>query len=192
MRDPASSRSRKGLKFTRSFHMEKGLASRRDFMKTAAAAGGLAVFGATPLIGQEKKKFKIGLIGCGGRGTGALGDCLNAGKALGVELEVVGLADAYEDRARGIANQHKIPKRNVFIGFDAYKKLLETDVEVVLMATPPAFRPVHLTAAVNAGKHVFFEKPVAVDPPGVRKVMEAGEMAKKKGLSLVAGTQRRH
>jgi myo-inositol 2-dehydrogenase / D-chiro-inositol 1-dehydrogenase len=172
--------------------MEKGLASRRDFMKTAMAAGGIAALGATPLIGQEKKSFKIGLIGCGGRGTGALGNCLDAGKALGVELEVVGLADAFEDKARRIANNHKIPKNNVFIGFDAYKKLLETDVEIVLMATPPAFRPIHLAAAVEAGKHVFFEKPVAVDPPGVRKVMAAGEMAKKKGLSLVAGTQRRH
>jgi len=78
------------------------------------------------------------------------------------------------------------------VGFDAYKKLLETDVEIVLMATPPNFRPVHLMASIKAGKHVFMEKPVAVDPPGVRMVIEAGELAKQKGLSIVAGTQRRH
>ena len=171
------------------------LSSRRDFMRQAVAttaAGGLFAIGAPSLIGQEKKSFKIGLIGCGGRGSGALEDCLNAGKDLGIELQVVALCDVFEDRLRGMARKFKLPKERVFVGFDSYKKFLETDVEVVLMATPPAFRPVHLMASIQAGKHVFMEKPVAVDPPGARKVMEAGELAKQKGLSIAAGTQRRH
>jgi predicted dehydrogenase len=145
-----------------------------------------------PAWALPKKSFKVGLIGCGGRGTGALGNCVQAGKALGVEIKVVALADAYSDRARRPARQHNVPTDRIFLGWEAYKMLLNTDVEVVLMATPPIFRPLHVTAAIEAGKHVFMEKPVAVDPPGARKVIAAGELAKKKGLSIVAGTQRRH
>lgn len=174
----------------------QGNPTRRDFMKTAVAggvaAGGLAVLGAPTLLGQEKKSFKIGLIGCGGRGTGALGDIHNAAKALGVELKVVGLCDAFGDRARRPAAQYNVPSDRVYIGFEGYKKLIESDVEIVLMATSPNFRPVHFEAAIKAGKHVFMEKPVAVDPPGIRRVMAAGDLAKQKGLSVVAGTQRRH
>jgi len=169
--------------------------ARRDFLKktaTTIAAGGLASLGMRPAWAQSKKSFKVGLIGCGGRGTGALGNCVQAGKALGVEIKVVALADAYSDRARRPARQHNVPTDRIFLGWEAYKMLLNTDVEVVLMATPPIFRPLHLTAAIEAGKHVFMEKPVAVDPPGARKVIAAGELAKKKGLSIVAGTQRRH
>jgi predicted dehydrogenase len=144
-------------------------------------------------MGAEKRSFNVGLIGCGGRGTGALGDCVRAGKILGLDMKVVGLADAYADRARRPAGQHKVPRDKVFVGFEAYKQLLDLpELEVVLMATPPNFRPVHLAAAVDAGKHVFMEKPVAVDPPGIRKVMAAGEQAKKQGTAIVAGTQRRH
>lgn len=175
---------------------DKRMSSRRDFMKkavtTTVAAGGLTVLGARTAGAAPKKSFKIGLIGCGGRGSGALNDCLNAGKELGVEIKVVALADAYGDRARRCAGRHGVPSDRVFLGFDGYRKLLETDVEVVLMATPPNFRPVHLAASIAAGKNVFMEKPVAVDPPGCRAVIEAGEQAKGKGLSIVAGTQRRH
>jgi myo-inositol 2-dehydrogenase/D-chiro-inositol 1-dehydrogenase len=166
--------------------------TRRDFMRKAAAAGGLAALGARHLKAEEKRAFKVALVGCGGRGTGALGDCLQAGKVLGLEMKVVALADAFEDRVRRLAGSHNVPKENVFVGFDAYKKVLQTDAEVVLFATPPCFRPVHLEAAIKAGKHVFMEKPVAVDPPGVRKIIEAGKLAKEKSLSVVAGTQRRH
>jgi len=171
-----------------------GVASRRSFLKTVStvAAGSLVTLGYRPVYAQDKKEFKIGLVGCGGRGTGAVGDCIEAGKHLGVTVKVVALADAMEDRARRFAGAHDVPRNKVFVGFDAYKKLLETDVEVVLLATPPNFRPVHLAAAIDAGKHVFMEKPVAVDPPGCRKVIEAGEKAKQKGLSVVAGSQRRH
>ena len=181
--------------------MADGSVSRRDFMRSAMA-GTIAVGGAALMTGkangQEKKCFRIGLIGCGGRGNGALRNSLSAGKALGVEMRVVGLADAYEDRVdrarKGLLKDHKmdVPDEACFVGFDAYKKLLATDVDVVLMATPPSFRPWHFEAAVKAGKHVFMEKPVAVDPVGCCKVMEAGKLAKEKGLGVVAGTQRRH
>ncbi|MBI4583338.1 MAG: Gfo/Idh/MocA family oxidoreductase [Planctomycetes bacterium] len=153
----------------------------------AAVGAGLAL-GAPALLGQDSgKKFKVGLIGCGGRGTGAANDNL---KAYGTEI--VAVADLFPEKAEGAARSFKVPKEKAFSGFDAYRKLLETDVDIVLLATPPHFRPEHLEAAVNAKKHVFMEKPVAVDPVGVRRVIAAGEKAKELGLSIVAGTQRRH
>jgi len=109
-----------------------------------------------------------------------------------VEVRVVAVADAYADRANGTGNAHKVPKERIFTGFNAYKKLIATDVDIVLMATSPNFRAPQLAAAVEAGKHVFMEKPVAVDPPGCRSVLASYEVAKKKGLSVAAGTQRRH
>ncbi|MBN2182071.1 MAG: Gfo/Idh/MocA family oxidoreductase [Sedimentisphaerales bacterium] len=173
--------------------IKTGEVSRRDFIKTsvtaaAALAGGNVIFAAS-----AKRKLKVALLGCGGRGKGALANCLEAARFVnGLELEVVGLADWFEDRIKEPAGQYNIPASRCFTGADAYRKLLETDVEVVLMATPPNFRPVHFEAAIKAGKHVFMEKPVAVDPPGGRKIIEAGETAQTKGLSVVAGTQRRH
>ncbi|MGH2628885.1 MAG: Gfo/Idh/MocA family protein, partial [Anaerolineales bacterium] len=183
--------------------MRLRLASRRDFLKKAATtsflAGGLAALSARTALAQDKKSIKIGLVGSGGRGAGgrrdnpgAAGNCVEAGKYLGVEVKVTALADGFEDRAREPSERFGVPKENVFLGYEAYRKLIDTDVDIVLLATPPAFRPVHLEAAIKAGKHVFMEKPVAVDPPGCRKVMEMGELAKQKGLSIVAGTQRRH
>jgi myo-inositol 2-dehydrogenase/D-chiro-inositol 1-dehydrogenase len=170
---------------------KKPHSSRRSFLKKAVVTTALA--GCAPaILGQAKKTVKIGLVGCGGRGTGALGDCLKAGEILGLDMKVVAVADAFGDRAGRPAKDHKLPADRVFVGFDAYKKLIATDVEVVLLATPPNFRPPQLMAAIQAGKHVFMEKPVAVDPPGCRKVIEAGELAKTKGLSIAAGTQRRH
>lgn len=175
---------------------KKGLSTRRKFLKgavaTTVAAKGISVMLGGSARAAEKKSFKVGLIGCGGRGVGALGDCMRAGQILGLEMQVVGLADAYGDRARRPAGQYKVPAERVFVGFDGYKKLVETDVDVVLMATPPNFRPPQLMAAIQAGKHVFMEKPVAVDPPGCRMIIEAGKLAAEKGLAIVAGTQRRH
>ena len=132
------------------------------------------------------------MIGCGGRGTGALGQFIAACKLLGAEAEVVALADAFEDRAMRLNETYKLPATKVFVGYDAYQKVMATDCAFVLMATPPAFRPVHFAAAVAAGKHCFVEKPVAVDPVGARAIIATGEEAKKKGLAVVAGTQRRH
>jgi predicted dehydrogenase len=166
---------------------------RRDFVSTLAI-GGLALAAAPAVLrGQSvPSKIKVALIGCGGRGTGALGQFIAACKILGAEAEVVALADAFEDRAQRLNDTYKLPSTKVFVGYDAYQKVMATDCAFVLMATPPAFRPVHFAAAVAAGKHCFVEKPVAVDPVGARAIIATGEEAKKKGLAVVAGTQRRH
>ncbi|MEN6574815.1 MAG: Gfo/Idh/MocA family oxidoreductase, partial [Phycisphaerales bacterium] len=167
--------------------------SRRAFIKTSAA-GMAGVLAAQNVIfaAAAPRKFRVGLIGCGGRGTGALDNCAEAIKIIGAELELVATADWFKDRAEGAGKKYGLDASKCFSGGDAYKKVLESNAEVVLIATSPNFRPVHFEAAVNAGKHVFMEKPVAVDPPGGRKVIAAGEVAKQKGLAVVAGTQRRH
>jgi myo-inositol 2-dehydrogenase/D-chiro-inositol 1-dehydrogenase len=166
--------------------------TRRHFLGATAAAGLLST--SVPVIGQAGggKKFKIGLIGCGGRGSGAAQNHLEAAKSAGVEVEIWAVCDPQEDRAKGQANRFKIPAERAFFGFDGYRKLLESGVDIVILATPPNFRPVHFEAAVKAGKHVFTEKPVAVDPPGIRRFLAAAAEAEQKGLSVVAGTQRRH
>ena len=163
---------------------------RRSFAKTAAATASLTVLGAAAR--GQGRTLTAGLIGCGGRGSGAAKQFIEAGTFLKLNARLTAVADAYPDRASRVAGQHKIPRNRVFVGFDAYRKLLDSGVDVVLLATPPNFRPGHLEAAIQAGKHVFMEKPVAVDPPGARKIMAAGKLAARKGLSIVAGTQRRH
>jgi len=178
----------------------RGGVSRRDFMRKAgamgAAAGALTILGASAR-GQAVKTYKVGLIGCGGRGRGALANIMDAGKAVNVDIKVVALADAMPDRLAGgrkgvKARGQEVPESRCFLGFEAYKKLLDTDVEIVLMATSPNFRPAHFEAAVKAGKHVFVEKPVAVDAPGCRRMLAAGAEAEKKGLGVLAGTCLRH
>jgi predicted dehydrogenase len=195
--------------------------SRRQFLRASAALSSAAALGfplarAVHAAGGDFE-VKIGLIGCGGRGTGALLDAMGAASKViypqagyhtedvadGAKLErkdikVVALADLFEDRLTRCADQLAklgidIPASRRFIGFDAYQKLLSVpDVTYVVLATPPHFRPAHLKAAIEAGKHAFIEKPVAVDVPGVKMVMEAGQLAKQKGLGIAAGTQRRH
>jgi myo-inositol 2-dehydrogenase/D-chiro-inositol 1-dehydrogenase len=167
--------------------------SRRDFVQTALGAG-LAI-GAPALLGAQEqagRTFKIALIGCGGRGRGAAAGALEAAKVMGVNVQVVALADYFEDRARRAGEQLNCPADRCFGGATAYQEVMGTDAEIVLMATPPLFRPLHLEAAVKAGKHAFIEKPVAVDPPGCRRVIAAGEEAKQKGLVVIAGTEMRH
>jgi len=176
--------------------------SRRDFLGTAVAAsavwGGLTLLGARSAHGGAAPRvFKAGLIGCGGRGGGAAKNCIAAAQALGAQVRVVALADAMPDRLNGVRTSLKqagqeIADDHCFTGFDAYKKLCATDVDLVLLCTSPNFRPLHVAAAVAAGKHVFMEKPVAVDAPGCRKVYQAGEQAAAKKLSVVAGTCLRH
>jgi predicted dehydrogenase len=150
------------------------------------------------------EKVRVGVIGCGGRGSGAVTDCLEADDGV----EIVAIADAFRDRldgslekikqwcqknAKPFAQRMKVTPETTFLGFNGYKNLLAMkDVDLVLIATPVCFHPVHLDAAVRAGKHVFMEKAAGVDPPGMRKVIEAGELARHKGLAIVAGTQRRH
>ncbi len=167
--------------------------TRRDFIKTSTAVGMATLLsGSGTIFAQRPKKLRVALIGCGGRGTGALENCMAAGKSVGMELEVVATADWFKSRAEEAGKLYGVMESRCFGGADGYRKLLDTNADVVLMATPPNFRPVHFGAAIKAGKHVFMEKPVAVDPLGVRRLIEAGELAKKKGLSVVAGTQRRH
>ncbi len=170
--------------------------SRRSFIKKSGmAAVGSSLIYPSEMFGTSAKSsdaiLKVGLIGCGGRGTGAAAQAMQADP--NVVLSAMG--DIFEDRLEGSytellkvgGEQVKVDKSHKFIGFDAYQKVIDSDVDVVLLTTPPGFRPDHLTAAVNAGKHAFCEKPVAVDAPGVRKVLAAAKMAKEKSLSLVSG-----
>jgi len=168
--------------------------SRRDFLKTsgtaaAALAGGLSISRSAHAAGSDV--LKIGLIGCGGRGTGAAMNALNADK----NAKLVAMADVFEDRMKNSLNSlQKAGKERVavdpdhcFAGFDGYKKVIDSGVDVVLLAEVPHFRPMHLKAAIEAGKHVFCEKPVAVDAPGIRSILETSEQAAKKGLNIVSG-----
>ena len=169
--------------------------TRRGFVATTGMAAG-AAFSAPAILGAAEKgagkRFKIGLIGCGGRGCGAVADALEAGKILGVDVQVTALADYFLERAQRAAQRFGVPAARCFGGAKGYHDLLETDVEIVLIAAAPLFRPLQLEAAVKAGKHVFIEKPVAVDPPGCRRVIAAGALAVEKGLVVVAGTEMRH
>ncbi|MBQ12742.1 MAG: dehydrogenase [Planctomyces sp.] len=174
--------------------------TRRNFLQ----ASGAALLAANAKISSGafaggNETIKIGLIGCGGRGTGA------AAQALATEgpVQLVAMADAFGDQLerslKRITNSVGPRKERVavtperrFTGFDAYKKLIASDVDLVIMATPPAFRPTHFAACVDAGKHVFMEKPVATDAPGIRQVIAATELAKKKQLAVGVGLQRHH
>ena len=196
--------------------------SRRRFLKRSSLAlAGAAAAIEVPFVNTaraaEDIEIKIGLIGCGGRGTGALLDALGAATKViypsagyhtedvaqdarigKKNIKVVALADLFDDRLAGCRAQLaklgiELSKEMCFTGFEAYEQLLAVaEINYVILATPPHFRPAHLKAAVEAGKHVFMEKPGAVDAPGVRMVIEAGELAKVKGLGIAAGTQRRH
>ncbi|MBG47547.1 MAG: oxidoreductase [Pseudozobellia sp.] len=177
------------------FNQEK---TRREFIKNAGAAAifsagsfNLPIGFAKPLSSKAQTQLKVGLVGCGGRGTGA------AAQALQADSNVVlwAMADVFEDRLTSslklLKETHdqrvQVAKSRQFVGFDAYQDLIESGVDVVLLASPPGFRPKHLSAAIDANKHVFYEKPVAVDAPGVRKVLEAAKKAKEKNLSMVSG-----
>jgi predicted dehydrogenase len=137
--------------------------------------------------------LRVGLIGCGGRGTGAAAQALAADK----NVKLTAMGDAFKDRLESslaelnkdqtIAAKIDVPQDRCFVGFDAYKAVIASGVDVVLLASPPQFRPLHLGAAVEAGKHIFAEKPVAVDAPGVRSVLTICEEARKKNLSVVSG-----
>ncbi len=191
-----------------------GEPSRRDFLQGASAvvAGGI-ILGANAHIaraafGGASDEIKVGLIGCGGRGRGA------AIQALGTEGQVTlwSMADAFADRVedsynyitshveeeKGRENRRfkdctiDVPKERQFAGFDAYQKVIDSGVDLIILATTPGFRPIHYEAAVKAGKHVFAEKPVAVDAAGIRRFLAANEEAKKKNLKVGIGLQRHH
>jgi len=175
--------------------------SRRQFLKTSSlltagtvAAGTLSVARSAHAAGDDE--IKIALIGCGGRGTGAAEQALSTpGK-----VKLVAMADVFRDHLDGAFNHLSkakgdrvdVPEDRKFVGFDAFEQAINAGADLVILATPPGFRPAHFEAAVNAGKHVFMEKPVATDPAGVRKVLAAAEEAKKKNLGVGVGLQRRH
>lgn len=171
---------------------------RRDFIKTGSALAGATVLASTPVgsvFAAGSDEIKIALIGCGGRGTGAAFDAF----ASGQNIKLVAMADAFQDNLQSTYNTLKekfgdkvdVPDSRKYVGFDGYKAAIK-DADVVLLTTPPGFRPLHFEEAVKAGKHVFMEKPVAVDIPGIRKVLAAAEEAKKKKLNVVVGLQRRY
>jgi len=165
--------------------------TRRDFVKTAALASAGSLAAPAWVHAQGSDTLRLGLIGCGGRGTGAAAQALNADP--GVRLTAMG--DAFADRVTsslGHLSKHapervQVPPERQFAGFDCHKAVIDSGVDVVILTTPPVFRPIHLEYAVNAGKHVFCEKPVAVDAPGVRSVLASTAEAKRRGLSLVSG-----
>lgn len=189
--------------------------NRRKFIGKTALAAGIGIAGAGALIsacGKKMpenremglppvlkgapagKKLRAALIGCGARGTGAAINFISAGP----DLEIIGLADVFQDqidvcRERFESFNLPIPEENCFAGFDGYKKVMELpDLDVVLLCTPPQFRPEHFLEAVKMNKHVFMEKPVAVDPVGIRSVITSARKAEAIGLNVVTGTQRRH
>lgn len=179
----------------------KKATTRRDFLKGTTAA-----VGATALVGQlglprmvhaaGSERIKAVLIGCGGRGNGAIRDCLAADEAV----QVIAVADCFEDRAKNSAKalreQFKdrvdLPDDRVFVGLDAYQKAIDAGCDLVVTATPPGFRPMVYAAAIKAGKHVFMEKPCCVDPVGYKILMESNQLAEEKGLKVGVGFQRRH
>lgn len=173
-------------------NLELPSSSRRTVLK-AASAGALAglAFPGVVLGAEDSRRLKVGLVGCGGRGTGAAQDAMSADS--NAELWAVGdvFPDAIEGSLRSLKEQFRdrvnVEDGRKFVGMDAYQKVLDSGVDVVLLATPPGFRPLHFQAAVEAGKHIFCEKPVAVDTPGVRVVMEAAAKAKEKGLAVMSG-----
>jgi len=174
--------------------------SRRDFARASAAAGFAIVAGRGFAAETNADTLKVGLLGCGGRGTGA---CINMLEGND-NVVLVAMADLFEDRLMSsrdriknykeaeVARKYAVDDGHCFVGFDAYKKLLQTDVDVVIEGSLPYCRPKHVEAVIDAGKHLFTEKPVAVDPEGIRRVMAAADKARERKLSFVAGTQRRH
>ncbi len=182
--------------------------SRRDFIRTSSAlmaggavGGALSIARAAHPVGSDT--IKVGLVGCGGRGTKATVQALNTMQKTDInpngEVRLVAMADAFANRLqisyrtiKGVHSDVDVPQDRRFVGFDAFEKLLQTDADLVILATPPGFRPLHFEKAVAAGKHVFMEKPVATDAVGVRRVLAANEIAKQKGLAVAVGLQRHH
>ncbi len=172
--------------------------SRREFMKTGTTlsltGGLLSTFGATSgVYAAGSGTLKVGLVGCGGRGTGAASQALHADP----DVKLVAVADAFPDRLEqcvtilgrqgDIKDKVEVPDDHKFVGFDCYEKLIDSGVDVVLLASPPHFRPAQIAKAVDKGIHIFAEKPIAVDAPGVRSVMASCEKAKEKKLNVVSG-----
>lgn len=174
--------------------------SRRQFLKRSSllTASAMAAMSAPSVLGQAKPVMNAIVIGGGGRGTGAGRDFMTAAKTVGIEARIVGVADAFADRLAGCLQNWRsqgieVPSENRFVGLDGYVKAIDLPgVNYVIIATPPGFKASQFKAAIEAGKNVFTEKPVATDGPTARIMYAAGELAAQKGLKVAAGTQRRH
>ena len=194
--------------------------SRKDFLSLSAIAGVSTLVGSSTLMtscgpkgpvytplkqpgeyyipvlndkADDGKELKAGVIGCGGRGSGAIYDLLAAANGI----KVTALGDTFADRLNGLKDRlakdgQVVADENCFVGFDAYKKVIDSGVDMVIIATPPAFRPIHFQYATEKGVHSFLEKPIAVDPKGYRTIMATAKQAQAKNLSVVCGTQRHH
>jgi len=181
---------------------QKNRVSRREFLATgasAAAMSGIPFIHAAPA--RDPKPIRIGLVGCGGRGTGAVVDAMHADP----NVRLVAMTDPFQDRIdRSLANLRnqdetgvnpervEVTEETCFTGLDGYKEVLKMDLDYVCLVSPPGFRPSHFEAAVEAGKHIFAEKPLGTDPVGVRRIRTAAQKAKDKGLSVVVGLNARH
>ena len=199
--------------------MEKNKMNRRDFLQRSTILGVGGIVGVSALASACKgpkyvplrkpeeyyipelpdkaapgREIKVGVIGCGGRGSGAIQNLFDA--ADGIRLTALG--DVFPDRLEGLRKMaaeklgQEVPDENCFIGFDAYQKVIDSGVDMIIDTTPPVFRPEHFKYAVQKGVHSFLEKPVAVDAKGYRTVMAAAKQAQAKGLCVVCGTQRHH
>ncbi len=182
-------------------HLEKRDITRRNFCQKSALVSGSLIFSTLPaahsamVAGEDV--IKIALVGCGGRGTGAAIQALSTKE----NVRLIAMADAFEDRLQqsltsinkkfGDTDKVNVPKKNQFVGFDGYKSAMK-DADVVLLTTPPGFRPIHFKHAIDNGKHVFMEKPLATDATGIRTVLEQGKIAKQKQLNVVVGLQRHY
>ena len=192
--------------------------SRKEFLTYSAALGVSGILGTSLLSSCGRNKFvplkqpgeyyipelpdkaidgkelKVGVVGCGGRGSGAVMDLLDAADGI----RIVALGDTFRDRVDGLRNDirenrgQEVPAENCFVGFDSYRKVIDSGIDMVILTTPPVFRPEHFKAAVEARKHVFMEKPCAVDPTGIRTVIAAAKVAETAGLTVITGNQRRH
>lgn len=194
--------------------------NRRGFLKASSILGVGSIVGASALLAScskegkniplkqpgefyvpelpdkaiDGKELKVGVVGCGGRGSGAIQDLLAAAN----NIKVAALGDVFPERIEKLRNnlkskyQQEVPAENCFVGFDAYKKVIDSGIDMVILTTPPVFRPQHFQYATQKGKHSFLEKPIAVDPKGYRMTMAAAKQAKAKNLSVVTGLQRRH
>ena len=172
--------------------MQESNLTRRTFVKNS----GLVTAGAVlaPYVAQgftDDKPIRVGLVGCGGRGCGAVGNAM----AADPKVKLIAIGDLFEDRIKQRSNhlakicgpRYKVTEENKFTGFDCYKKVIDAGVDYVILASPPAFRPAQLEYAVEKGIHCFYEKPVAVDAPGIRKVIELAKKAKEKKLGFMSG-----
>ena len=175
--------------------------TRRTFLKQSSAAALGSSLLSVPLGARPRRRgeetIRIALVGCGGRGAGAANQALSTAGPV----KLVAMADAFRDRLDGAynslvtnhADRVDVPEERKFVGFDAYKKAIDLDdVDMLVTAAPPGFRPMHFEYAIQRGKHVFMEKPVAIDAPGIRKVLAAGKLADEKNLKVGVGLQRHH